>query len=68
MPIVQALGARSRPLVELLEREYALGLARDAHLRELLQAAKQSCLGALQQGMGGLLGSLFGSMLEEQPA
>jgi hypothetical protein len=70
--MLQALEARSLPLVELLEREYAASLARDPHLRELLQAVKQAYLGAPQPGgMGGLLGSLFSSMFnteEPQPA
>ena len=70
--MLQALEARSLPLVELLEQEYAGSLARDVHLRELLQAVKQAYLGALQPGgMGGLLGSLFSTMLnaeELQPA
>ena len=67
----QALEAGSLPLVELLEREYAPSLARDGHLHELLQTVKQAYLGVQQPGMGGLLGSLFSSMLsaeQDQPA
>ena len=66
----QAVEARSLPLVELLEREYAVSLARDPQLPALLQAAKGAHFALPQQGMGGVLGSLF-SMLsaeEGQPA
>ena len=67
---IQAVEARSLPLVELLEREYAASLARDPQLPALLQAVKGAHFAVPQQGMGGMLGSLF-SMLsaeEGQPA